>query len=164
MLSPMYNYGSEAKAIEYTEGFAGREVKVTKAKKKQAHIDVRVEMFKRKALRTLAVVAALLAVVMAREAQIDKLCGQISKKEASLENLNAVIVEKEMQLSGQMDITMIEDAAVQRLGMTKPNSNQYVSIAIDKHDGGEVLTENSTQNNGFTAFINKAKILLEYLY
>lgn len=159
----MYNYGSEAIEIGYTRSFAGKEVKNAK-RSKQEKIDIGAEQLKRKALKTLAIVAALLAVVMIREAQIDKLCGQISKKESSIENLNAVIVEKEMQLSGQMDIDLIEEAAQQRLGMVKPTANQYVPVVLDKHDGGEVLTEGSAQNGGFAAFIDKAKILLEYLY
>ena len=158
----MYNYGSEARKLEY--GFEATEVTAKKEDKVRAQREVQIEQFKRNALKTLAIVAALLAIVMAREAQIDKLCGEISRKEDSIENLNAVITQKEMQLSGKMDMTIIEQAAVERLGMEKPNSRQYVPLTVAKHDSGEVLTGESSQNGGFAAIVSKAKILLEYLY
>lgn len=160
----MYNYGSEAEKLEYTKGFKGSDVSADDASKRQAQMEIKIEKLKIKALKSLAVIAALLAVVMIREAQIDKLCGEITKKENSIENLNAIIIEKQMQLSGQMDINMIEEAAQLRLGMIKPVNEQYVSISVNKRDGGEVLTEESTQSGGFATIINKAKILLEYLY
>lgn len=160
----MYNYGSEARNLEYAEGFTGRDVSADNESKRQAQMEMKLEKLKRKALKSLAVIAALLAVVMVREAQIDKLCGEITKKENSIHNLNALIVEKEAQLSGKMDINMIEEAAQERLGMIKPVNEQYVSIKLDKHDGGEVLTRESTQSSSFAATINKAKNLLEYLY
>lgn len=158
----MYNYGSEARELEY--GFEATEVTAAKEDKKRAQREMQIEQLKRKALKTLAIVAALLAIVMAREAQIDKLCGEISKKEESIENLNAVITQKEMQLSGKMDMNIIEQAAVERLGMEKPSSKQYVPLTVEKHDSGQVLTEESSQSSGFAAVVSKAKILLEYLY
>ncbi len=160
----MYNYGSEAVRLEYTRGFEGKEVAVDKETKAMAEREVKVEKIKRTALKSLAVIAVLLAVTMIREAQIDKLCGEITKKENSIHNINAVIIEKEIQLSGQTDINIIEKAAEERLGMRKPVSDQYMAISLNKHDGGEVLTQDSTNKSGVASFFNKAKILLEYLY
>lgn len=160
----MYNYGSEAREIEYTEGFEGSVITADKKAKAEAARQVRIEKLKRQALKSLAVIAMLLAVAMAREAQIDKLCGEIARKEDSIHNINAIITQKEMQLSGHTDMNIIEKAAEERLGMQKPVSDQYMVIALNKHDGGEVLTEDTTNAGGMAAFFNKAKILLEYLY
>ena len=159
---PMYNYGSEAIELEYSTYPTEKKVvgKVKKTAGKRAYI----ASLQRKALLSLGVIAALLCVLMAREAYIDKLCGEITKKEESIHNLNAIITEKEMYISGQMDINMIEEMAISRLGMKKPDSSQIIYIDVEKKDGGEILTEDATGNGGFSAFINKAKILLEYLY
>ncbi|MGM9552144.1 MAG: hypothetical protein ACI3XA_07815 [Clostridia bacterium] len=158
----MYNYGSEARNIEETKAFEGSSVKVSREQKRKALMNKRVEEMKRSALKSLVVIALLLTVVMAREAKIDQLCGQISAKEATLKNVSAVITEKEMQLTGKMDLNMIEEIAVTRLGMKKPD--RILEIDVAREDGGEILTEDATVNSGFTAFINKTKTLLEYLY
>ncbi len=161
----MYNYGSEAFELEYTEPFDNSEV-IRKAKetKREVQIARQVEELKKKALKALMVVAVILTVIMAREAQIDKLCGQITREKDEIANLNAVITEKEMYISGKMNINTIENIAINELGMVKPDKENTVTIDIVKEDGGEVLTEEPTGQGGFAAFINKAKILLEYLY
>lgn len=157
----MYNYGSEARELENKEDFKPETVKTDeKQKNRQAEI----EKMKKKALKCLGVVAAVLAVVMVREAKIDKLCGEIEKEEKAIKQLDAMITEKEIYLSGQFDLNMVEEIAVSRLGMQKADPSQRVEIAIKTVDGGEILTEETESGTGFSAFINKAKILLEYLY
>lgn len=158
----MYNYGSAARELEYTRSF--EKVEATKKAKREAQIAQRIEQLKKKALKTLVVITAILTVIMIREAQIDQLCGAITKNEDAIAELDAMIAEKEMYLSGQLDLNMIEEIAVTRLGMQKPDPAQCVYITIETEDGGEILTEEPESNGGFSAFINKAKILLEYLY
>lgn len=158
----MYNYGSEAIELE-REYFESDEVTVSENKKVFAKDAARTEYMKKKALKSLAAIAAALAVLMMREARIDKLCGEISKEEKAIGKLDAMIAEKEIYLSGQLDLNMIEEIAVTRLGMQKPDASQRVEIAIKTEEGGEILTEETESGTGFSAFINKAKILLEYL-
>ena len=160
----MYNYGSEALELEYLEPLKTEEQEAKKKSKREERIAQRIEELKKSALKSLAVVSVILTVIMVREAQIDKLCGQITNKEKEVENLNAVITEKEIYISGKMNINTIEDIAINELGMVKPTAEQTVTIDIRKEDGGEVLVEEPATNGGFAAFINKAKILLEYLY
>ncbi len=158
----MYNYGSEAKNLDETPVFNADKVKVNKSSRKRAIMEEKIEEMKRSALKALVVIAALLAIVMIREAKIDQLCGQISGREGTLKNISAVVTEKEMQLTGQMDLNMIEEIAVTRLGMKKPD--KIIEIDVVKNDGGEVLVEESTMNSTFAAFIGRTKTLLEYLY
>lgn len=159
----MYNYGSEAVELANNEDFEINTVK-TESRAKVRMSAQKSEAMKKNALKALGVTAAVLAVVMAREAQIDKLCGEISKEEKAIGQLDAMIAEKEIYLSGQFDLNMIEEIAVSRLGMQKPDPTQRVEIAIKTEEGGEILTEQTETGTGFSAFINKAKNLLEYLY
>ncbi|MBR5535432.1 MAG: hypothetical protein IKU60_02155 [Clostridia bacterium] len=161
----MYNYGSEARELEYIPYTAQKkEVKVSKKAKQEAYFDSRIAELKKSAIKTLVVIAAILAVVMVREARIDQLCGEISRIEDDIYDLNAMITEREMHLSYQMDMNNIDEIAVSRLGMKKPDGSQYIYIDVQKDNGGEILVDNKAGSNGFSAFMNKAKILLEYLY
>ena len=161
----MYNYGSEAREIEYSSFEMPQSVKkLIKKHKSDAYIEARIEAFKKKSIATLVVIAAILAIVMIREARIDQLCGQISNVEDDIYKLNAMITEREMHLSYQLDMNNIDEIAVTRLGMKKPDASQYIYIDVVKNNGGEILVDNRAGSNGFSAFVNKAKILLEYLY
>ena len=161
----MYNYGSAAREIEYSTPLdPKKEVKASKKQRTEAYIEAKLEAFKKKAIKTLVIVAAILAVVMIREAKIDQLCGQVSNLEGDIYKLNAMITEREMHLSYQLDMNNIDEIAISRLGMKKPDSSQYIYINVEKNNGGEILMNDRAVNNGFSAFMNKAKILLEYLY
>ena len=161
----MYNYGSAARQIEYSTLVEDKKaVKVSKKQRTEAYIEAKVEAFKKTAIKTLVVIAALLAVVMIREAKIDQLCGQVSNLENDIYKLNAMITEREMRLSYQLDMNNIDEIAVSRLGMKKPDASQYIYINVEKNNGGEILMNDKAGNNGFSTFMNKAKILLEYLY
>lgn len=161
----MYNYGSEAREFEYVPAAeAKKEVKVSKKQREKAYVEAKIEKMKRSAIKSLVIVAAILAVVMIREAKIDQLCGQISRIEDDIYSLNAMITEREMHLSYQLDMNNIDEIAVSRLGMKKPDSSQYIYIDVHKNNGGEILVNDRAGSNGFSAFVNKAKILLEYLY
>lgn len=158
----MYNYGSEAIEISHPS-FAAEEIKGKKqqsAPKKEAYI----RAIKHRALRTLAIIAAILAVLMAREAKIDQLCGRVTRINEDIYKLNAMITEREMHLSYQLDMNNIDQIAVSRLGMKKPDTSQYIYIDVEKNTGGEILVDDGAGTGGFSAFMNKAKILLEYLY
>ncbi|MBQ8002097.1 MAG: hypothetical protein IJ297_01490 [Clostridia bacterium] len=159
----MYNYGSEARVLEYVPMYE-TEKKAAKTEKPHMDIDTWINSHRRMFVKTLAIIAAILAVVMVREARIDQLCGQISRVEDEIYDLSAMITEREMHLSGQLDMNNIDEIAVSRLGMKKPDSSQYIYIDVQKNNGGEILVNNTAGSNGFSAFVNKAKILLEYLY
>ena len=161
----MYNYGSEAREIEYSaEVTNDNAVKLSKKQRMEAYVNARLDKLKKKAIATLVIVAAILAVVMIREARIDQLCGQISNIEDDIYDLNAMITEREMHLSYQLDMNNIDEIAVSRLGMKKPDASQYIYIDVQKNVGGEILMKDNAAGYGFSAFMNKAKILLEYLY
>lgn len=159
----MYNYGSEAWKEEHT-AFRGEEVVVSRENRREAQMAQRIEQLKKKALKTLGIIAAILAVMMVREAQISKLCGEISKQETQIKKLDAMIAERELYLTGQLDLDTVEEIAQTRLGMHKPVQDECVYITINAEDGGEILMEENSSDSGFSAFIDKAKILLEYLY
>lgn len=163
----MYNYGSEARRIEYTEALEiekKREERENKERRARVMAERRRKAAHTKAIRSLIIVAAILGVIMVENARIDQLCGEVSAKSKELDNLQAVVTEKEMYLSGALDLNMVEDIATSRLGMKKPDQAQYVYVQLNSSDTGEVLSKPDGENKGFTAFINKVKILLEYLY
>lgn len=166
VVAEMYNYGTEARELE-TE--TANSLKVRRANKVQSSqiYDERyrraVEVLKKKAIRTLVIITAILTVIMIRQGQITALCGQSTKITNEINNLNALIMEKEMERSYQLDMNNIEMIAVSRLGMIKPSTAQYVYIDVQKNTGGEILVSDDAQG-GFAAFVNKAKILLEYFY
>lgn len=166
VVAEMYNYGTEARELE-TE--TANSLKVRQANKVQSSqiYDERyrraVEVLKKKAIRTLVIITAILTVIMIRQGQITALCGQSTKITNEINNLNALIMEKEMERSYQLDMNNIEMIAVSRLGMIKPSTAQYVYIDVQKNTGGEILVSDDAQG-GFAAFVNKAKILLEYFY
>ncbi len=162
----MYNYGSEARELEYLPswGKSQEAQKTQEVQKPRVNTQAKLDAFKKKMIKTLAIVTAILALVMIREARIDQLCGQISSIEDEIYDLNAMITEREMHLSCQLDMNNIDTIAVSRLGMKKPDSSQYIYINVPKNNGGEILVDNTAGSNGFSAFVNKAKILLEYLY
>ena len=155
----MYNYGSEARAEEYLQldenAQKNETAKQVQKKKRERHL-------KANAIKTLVVVAAILGVILFREAQIDRLCGQISKLKSQEENLAAVVTEKELYLMGTLDLNAVEEAALTRLGMKKPD--QYVEVHFVEREGGEILKKGENAAGPFAAFISKAKVFLEYLY
>ena len=157
----MYNYGSEARAMKYSNSADGLvEVKGNRLAVRGAQMDA----FKKTALKTLAILTAILAVMLIREAQIDQLCGQKDNINKEIGSLEALIMEKEMHLSYQLDMNNVDQVAVSVLGMKKPDASQYVYINVEKDNGGEILVTENATGNSFSAFINNAKILLEYLY
>ncbi len=163
----MYNFGTEARELEYSASLEvqrKREAAENARRKKRAEEARQMRILKAKAVRTLFIVSAVLAIILIREAQIDRLCGQISTKEKELENLDAIVTEKEMYLSGALDLKMVEETAMSRLGMKKPDQSQYVYIDMDKADKGEVLKETDGKKNAFESFFEKVKRVLEYLY
>ncbi len=163
----MYNYGSEARRLEYAEELEieeRREEKENRERRARIMAEKRRRAAHTRAIRTLIIIAAILCVIMVENARIDKLCGEVSAKSKELDNLQAVVTEKEMYLSGALDLNMVESIATSRLGMKKPDQAQYVYVQLNSSDAGEVLSKPEGENKGFTAFINKVKILLEYLY
>ncbi|MCD8049491.1 MAG: hypothetical protein LUG52_07825 [Clostridia bacterium] len=154
----MYNYGSEARELEYGEELEEQRRQEEAAARKAARLE---NKRRKKAVKWLAIVAVMLGIVMAREAQISGLCGQINTKKSEMENLEAVVTEKEMALSGALDLNMIEEAATTRLGMKKPDQSQYVYIEIEDENSGTVLAE--TKETGIGALIEAIKNLLSYL-
>ena len=155
----MYNYGTEARNLEYTKDAAEKEAA---EKKRKRLIAQRERLIRIRAVKTLLAVVVILGIITAREAYITRLCGQISNLKDEEENLTAVVTEKEMHLTEALDLNAIEETAVTRLGMKKPD--QFVEVSFEGRSGGEVLKEPEKKNGPFAAFIDKVKVFLEYLY
>lgn len=164
MAAGMYSYGSEARELEYDASLEAqrRREEARNAKRQKALAESkRRRAIRKNAIKALLVMTAILAVIMIREAQIDMLCGKISAMEKTKENLDAIVTEKEINLSGSMDLKVIEDIATSKLGMKKPDQSQYVYIKMDKSDSGQILDETKVKKDGIFEKIGK---LLEYLY
>jgi cell division protein FtsL len=163
----MYSYGSEAYELEYTsfrEEESAKEALAIEERRKKAAEERKGRLFRIRAVRSLGILTMIIAIYMVRQAQIIQLCGEKSTLEKEVDNLQAVVTEKEMSLWGTLDQNTIEEVATTKLGMKKPDATQYVYIQLDGADRGEVLASATNSGKGFSAFINKVKILLEYLY
>lgn len=163
MAAVRYNYGTEARELEYgasLEAQRRREEAENAKRRKKLAAEKKQRGVRTKAVKSLVVITAILALIMIREAQIDMLCGKISAKEKEAENLYAVVTEREMHLSGALDLKMVEETATSKLGMKKPDQSQYIYIDMAEPDSGQVLKD--SDNGG--SITDKIKGLLEYLY
>lgn len=155
----MYNYGTAARAPEYTPDAEEKKAEELRRKRLIARRD---RLIKIRAIRTLVIIAAILGIITAREAQITQLCGQISNLEDEEENLTAVVTEKEMHLTEALDLNAVEETAIYKLGMKKPD--QFVEVSFDGREGGEVLKNQDKPKGVFATILSQVKVFLEYLY
>ena len=77
--------------------------------------------------------------VILRYMQVYELERQILKVQDSLNLLQTENNQKEITLNNSMSNEELEDAALNRLGMNKPASNQVVYVTVEKSDNAEII-------------------------
>ncbi len=107
----------------------------------------------------LLIVAAFL--VLYRGVLITETTNAIEKKEKQLSNLVATNERVKMEIEHALDLKTVENAAVERLGMNRPEKYQTVYVDLNQVDHVEKISKgNIGEESKLFAFFGKAK---EYL-
>lgn len=160
----MYTDGSNALKTEYYTLDAPKKHRgenIPKTGSKNTVSRRRARMIKKRIVGSILVAFAMAFIVLFRYAAITEEYNTLTKARAELELINAKVVEKQVKAEGNMDPKRIEQEAA-RLGLKPPAKNQIKYISLGNTDNGEVLKQEETGT--FTAFINRASVILEYLY
>ena len=75
----------------------------------------------------------------------------MEKLKENLETVNSVVVKSEYELEKNIDLKKIEEIAVTKLGMQRPEKHQLVYISMKNNDYCEVKEDES--KGGFLAKI-----------
>lgn len=156
---PLYipeTYGSSAYAPIYDEPRTNSTREVKKTEKKRT-VTRRAKKFA--AIGVLWMCAMLLLV---RYAVITEQCRQVELLTNQLSETKAEVVQAQLDLNKEINLSYIEEYASTELGMVRPATSQEVYITIRQGDQSEVL--NTNENTGFFAAIgNRIMNALEYL-
>ncbi|MBE7033514.1 MAG: hypothetical protein E7406_04725 [Ruminococcaceae bacterium] len=161
----MYTEGSSALKTEYYTLDAPK--KRTSAKTKKARVSSakasrkKVLKIKKRIVAAILLAFAMAFTVLYRYAAITAEYNKLSRTKERVELMTAKVVEKQVKAEGNMDPKRVEQEAI-RLGLRQPSKNQIAYISLGNTDGGEVLKVE--EKSSFSAFINRASVILEYLY
>lgn len=161
----MYTEGSSALKTEYYTLDAPKKRTSEKAKKHRAtsakSSRKRVLRMKKRIVASILLVFAMSFVILFRYAAITAEYSKLSKTKEEVELMTAKVVATEAKAEGNMDPKRIAQEA-ERLGLQQPTKNQIAYISLGNTDNGEVLKVE--EKSSFSAFINRASVILEYLY
>ena len=156
----MYTDGTGALKKEYYSQRRSS-AKVQKVKKLPVNNKKNIRLLKKRIVLTIAVAFAMALTVLIRYAVIARDYGELTKSREQLDLINAKVVETQMKAEGNLDPKKVDQEA-QRLGLQQPTESQKKYISLGNTDNGEVLKTEETGT--FSAFINRASVILEYLY
>ena len=154
----MYTHGSNALKTEYYTTDAPKSS--VKSSENQMSPE-KVRLLKKKVIAAIILAFLMAFVVLFRYAAITEEYDKLATVRGELELINAKVVETKMHAEGNMDPKRIEKEA-ERLGLKPPAKNQVKYISLGNTDNGEVLK--AEEPGALTAFINRASVILEYLY
>ncbi len=161
----MYTEGSSALKTEYYTLDAPKKRTSTKAKKTRETSAKasrkRVLRMKKRIVGTMLLAFAMSFIVLFRYAAITAEYNKLSHTKEELELMTAKVVEKQVKAEGNMDPKRVAQEA-ERLGLQQPAKSQIAYISLGNTDNGEVLK--AEEKSSFSAFINRASVILEYLY
>lgn len=155
-----YVYGTAAEKIQYD---IYQENTVLKAKQKRRSYHV----VKAKAVLAVMIVFALGATTMYRYAIITQLNYDISKSNKGYNELKKENTRLRVEIDKGMDLQKIQETAVNRLGMQKPDKYQTVHINVPKSDYTKVSQEYAKEKqveNTLQAVLDKLEKLTRLLY
>ena len=155
----MYTDGTSALKKEYSRKPSSE--KVQKIKKLPDNNKINIRRLKKRVVCTIALAFVMALTVLMRYAVIARDYGELTQAREELELINAKVVETQMKAEGNLDPRKVDQEA-QRLGLQQPDKSQIKYISLGNTDGGEVLKVE--EKSSFSAFINRASVILEYLY
>lgn len=122
------------------------EEKRVPAKKLVRKTKVKIDMF---SVAGFLVVAALAFLLLGRYSQITAKNAEIEALKESYEKVNSAVVKSEYELEKSIDLKKVEEIAITKLGMQRPEKHQLVYINMKNDDYCEVRVD--TPNGGFLA-------------
>ena len=161
----MYTEGSSALKTEYytldaPKKRTSKKVKTSGVASAKAARKSALRM-KKRIVASLLLAFAMSFIVLFRYAAITAEYNKLSETKEELELISAKVVEKQVKADGNMDPKRVAQEA-ERLGMHQPTNNQIAYISLGNTDNGEVLKVE--EKSSFNAFINRASVILEYIY
>lgn len=160
----MYTEGSGALKTEY---YTHEAPKKRVAKKSDAESRTRsrnrkkVLGMKKNIVGAMFMAFVMMFMVLLGYANITAEYNKLTRAKEELELISAKVVEKQVKAEGNQDPKKIEQEAI-RLGLRPPAKNQIQYISLGNTDNGEVVK--LEEKSSFSAFINRASVILEYLY
>ena len=155
----MYTHGTSALKKEYYSTASEKSAKVKKMPKASSRKNVR--LMKKRVVCAIVLAFAMAFTIILRYAIIAQEYGKLTRAREELELANAMVVEKQVVATGNLDPKRIEEEAA-RLGLQPPSEKQIKYISLGNVDNGEVIKTEST--SGMSAFINQVSGILGYLY
>ena len=158
----MYTDGSNALKREYYTYDTPRAPKRAAEKKSTPKDSYKSRLLLKKRIVAAVMLTATMAfILLFRYAQIAQEFNKLTNARSELALINAQVVEMRVKSEGNLDPKKIELEA-ERLNLHLPAKSQIKYISLGNTDNGEVLKTEKT--NGFSAFINRISVILEYLY
>ncbi|MDP4133663.1 MAG: cell division protein FtsL [Bacillota bacterium] len=103
---------------------------------------------RKKIIAMIVMVTAVAFLVMLRYAEINILNNQIQSKQKNYEQLVAQNTNLEMERDRVIDLSTVEDIAVNQYGMATPTRDQVIYITVTRPDEVRIA-----QKNGLIAFL-----------
>lgn len=143
-----YNYGTEARKFEKTY-----KQEPKKAVARKPKID---KVF----VCSFLIAAALAFTLLGRYAVITEKTAQIENLKKEYETVNSMVVSGEYEFEKNIDLKKVEETAVTKLGMQRPEKHQMVYISMPNTDYCE--TQKGAASGFFASILSGVSRLMEY--
>lgn len=150
-----YTHGSQAPAVTPRKQERERELKVREGKGVKSRTELLSEQKASRAfvvrIAVCAVVClAMIGLVINSLAVKNQLTREIARQETAIANAESEYISLQSQLNALVSISMIDQYAVEKLGMTKVKSNQiqYMDVSEYKAQREKALSEQKSVDGG----------------
>ncbi len=115
---------------------------------------------KRSSAFAMGILVVMAFLVLCRGAMITEKYDKLEEKKAYLEQLQTTNQKLQIEIDSALSLKNVEDAAVTKLNMARPEKNQTVYIKIQQ-DGVVEKTDNSSPTKAVTNFLGMLKAYLD---
>ena len=142
-----YEYGTNPRKIEpnYKRGKKQNKNDVkTRIKRNEEVRKQAMKLEKKKHQKNVALVVAIFLILLAisyRDSLINEKFNEIQNKKTELSSIEKTNGQLQVSIEESVNLSSIEQAAKDRLGMKKPDNDQKVYVELEKKDYVETATE-----------------------
>ena len=142
-----YEYGTNPRKIEpnYKRGKKQNKNDVkTRIKRNEEERKQAMKLEKKKHQKNVALVVAIFLILLAisyRNSLINEKFNEIQNKKTELSSIEKTNGQLQVSIEESVNLSSIEQAAKDRLGMKKPDNDQKVYVELEKKDYVETATE-----------------------
>lgn len=142
-----YEYGTNPRKIEpnYKRGKKQNKNDVkTRIKRNEEVRKQAMKLEKKKHQKNVALVVAIFLILLAisyRNSLINEKFNEIQNKKTELSSIEKINGQLQVSIEESVNLSSIEQAAKDRLGMKKPDNDQKVYVELEKKDYVETATE-----------------------